>query len=69
MELRENNLTSRSLINKEGYLCIREDINKDFQMRWFVLKDKSLFYFERHGITNPIDVIALEGCNIGNVIL
>lgn len=44
---------------------VRSQVNKNFQRRWFVLKGNLLFYFEKKGDREPIGVIILEGCTIG----
>ncbi|MPC60243.1 Sesquipedalian-1 [Portunus trituberculatus] len=69
MKINEKNLcaysVSPTLIDKEGYLLKKGEVNKNFQRRWFVLKGNLLFYFEKKGDREPIGVIILEGCTIG----
>ncbi|XP_045116588.1 sesquipedalian-1-like [Portunus trituberculatus] len=68
MKINEKNLcaysVSPTLIDKEGYLLKKGEVNKNFQRRWFVLKGNLLFYFEKKGDREPIGVIILEGCTI-----
>lgn len=52
-------------VDYEGYLMKRGDVNKSWQRRFFVLKGNLLFYFEKRGDREPIGVIILEGCTIG----
>lgn len=70
MKLNEKNLiafaVSPTPVDKEGWLNKRGEVNKGFQRRWFVLKGNLLFYFEKKGDKEPVGVIILEGCTIGN---
>lgn len=68
MRINEKNLisfaTSKTPIDREGFLGKKGEVNKNFQKRWFVLKGNLFFYFERKGDKEPIGVIILEGCTI-----
>lgn len=69
MKINEKNLsafaTSATPIDREGWLVKRGEVNKGYQKRWFVLKGNLLFYFEKRGDKEPVGVIILEGCTIG----
>lgn len=56
-------------IDLEGWLQKRGEVNKSWQRRYFVLKGNLLFYFEKKGDREPIGVIILEGCTIGEFVL
>ncbi|XP_044728082.1 ras-specific guanine nucleotide-releasing factor 1-like [Chrysoperla carnea] len=45
-----------------GYLHKRTSDNTKWQMRWFVLYQNLLFYYESEGCTRPSGVLLLEGC-------
>jgi hypothetical protein len=51
--------------DKNGWLLKRGDLNRNYQRRWFVLKGNLLFYFEKAEDREPIGVIVLEGCTVG----
>lgn len=69
MKINDKNLcafaVSATPVDKEGYLNKRGEVNKNFQKRYFVLKGNLLFYFDRKGDKEPVGVIILEGCTIG----
>lgn len=54
--------------DKEGYLMKKGEVNKGFQKRWFVLKGNLLFYFEKCTDREPLGVIILEGCTVGELL-
>uniref|UniRef100_A0A2P2HZT9 PH domain-containing protein DDB_G0275795-like isoform X1 n=1 Tax=Hirondellea gigas TaxID=1518452 RepID=A0A2P2HZT9_9CRUS len=68
MKINEKNLVAFSVaptvVQREGYLLKRGEVNRAFQKRWFVLKGNLLFYFERRGDREPLGVIIMEGCTI-----
>lgn len=72
MKINEKNLcafaVSATPIDKEGYLNKRGEVNKIFQRRYFLLKGNLLFYFDKKGDKEPVGVIILEGCSVGNKI-
>ena len=45
---------------KEGSLSKRGEINKNWKVRWFILKDGKLFYFKRKQDQKPIGSIPLD---------
>jgi sesquipedalian len=51
----------------EGFLSKRGEVNKSFQRRWFVLKGNLLFYFEKKTDKEPLGMIIIEGCTIGEL--
>lgn len=70
MKINEKNLCAFAVsatyaADKEGYLMKKGEVNKGFQKRWFVLKGNLLFYFEKRQDKEPLGVIILEGCTIG----
>lgn len=71
MKINDKNLcafaVSATPVDKEGYLNKRGEVNKNFQKRYFVLKGNLLFYFDRKGDKEPVGVIILEGCTIGEL--
>lgn len=73
MKINEKNLSafavSSTPIDKEGYLTKKGEVNKNFQRRYFVLKGNLLFYFDRKGDKEPVGLIILEGCTIGEYLL
>ena len=70
MKINEKNLcafaSSATPVDREGWLDMRGEVGKSYQRRWFTLKGNLLFYFEKKGDKEPIGVIILEGCTIGN---
>ncbi|KAG8181376.1 hypothetical protein JTE90_008844 [Oedothorax gibbosus] len=68
MKINEKNLinfaSSKSCIDREGWLGKRGEVNKNFQKRWFVLKGNLLFYFEKRDDKEPVGLIILEGCTV-----
>ena len=50
--------------DKEGWLWKCEEITKNWQKFYFVLKGNLLFYFEKRYHKEPIEVIILEGYTI-----
>lgn len=68
MKINEKNLcyfATSPPVDREGWLQKRGEINKSWQRRYFVLKGNLLFYFEKKGDREPLGVIILEGCTIG----
>lgn len=68
MKINEKNLcyfATSPPVDREGWLQKRGDVNKSWQRRYFVLKGNLLFYFEKKGDREPLGVIILEGCTIG----
>lgn len=68
MKINEKNLcyfATSPPIDLEGWLQKRGEMNKSWQRRYFVLKGNLLFYFEKKGDREPLGVIILEGCTIG----
>lgn len=68
MKINEKNLcyfATSPPVDREGWLQKRGDLNKSWQRRYFVLKGNLLFYFEKKGDREPLGVIILEGCTIG----
>lgn len=70
MKINEKNLcvyaiSPTATADKEGYLMKKGEVNKGFQKRWFVLKGNLLFYFEKRYDKEPLGLIILEGCTIG----
>lgn len=69
MKINDKNLSyfasSATPVDKEGWLVKRGEINKAYQKRWFVLKGNLLFYFEKKGDKEPVGLVVLEGCTIG----
>lgn len=55
-------------VDLEGYLTKRGEVNKSWQRRYFVLKGNLLFYFDKRGDREPLGVIIIEGCTIGNIL-
>jgi sesquipedalian len=53
-----------AVVDRQGYLNKRGEVNKSFQRRWFVLKGNLLFYYDKRSDVEPIGVIILEGCSI-----
>ncbi|XP_042899725.1 ras-specific guanine nucleotide-releasing factor 2-like isoform X2 [Parasteatoda tepidariorum] len=47
---------------KKGYLFKRTSENAKWQLRWFVLYQNLLFYYENETSTRPSGAIFLEGC-------
>lgn len=72
MKINEKNLcafaSSATPVDREGWLDMRGEVGKSYQRRWFTLKGNLLFYFEKKGDKEPIGVIILEGCTIGNIL-
>jgi len=69
MKINEKNLIaiangSNLLTDKEGWLSKKNDVNKTFQKRWFVLKGNLLFYFEKKYDKEPVGVLIVEGCTV-----
>ena len=74
MKLNEKNLVamasaSNLSVDKEGYLNKRGEVNKSFRKRWFVLKGNLLYYFEKKIDKEPVGVIIVEGCTVGELSL
>lgn len=73
MKINEKNLcafaSSATPVDREGFLELRCEVGKSYQKRWFVLKGNLLFYFDKKGDKEPVGVIILEGCTIGEFIL
>lgn len=69
MKINEKNLcafaSSATPVDRDGWLDMRGEVNKSYQKRWFVLKGNLLFYFDKKGDKEPVGVIILEGCTIG----
>lgn len=68
MKINEKNLcyfATSPPVDREGWLQKRGEVNKSWQRRYFVLKGNLLFYFEKKGDREPLGVIILEGCTIG----
>ena len=70
MKINEKNLCAYAIsstvaADREGYLMKKGEINKGFLKRWFILKGNLLFYFEKNSDKEPLGVIILEGCTIG----
>ena len=64
MKINEKNLchfACQEPYDKCGFLNKRGEVNKAWQKRWFVLKGKLLFYFEKRTDKEPIGMIILEG--------
>ncbi|OCU02098.1 sesquipedalian-2 [Xenopus laevis] len=68
MKLNERNVvyyaTSKSPVDKRGYLFKKGDRNTSYNKRWFVLKGNTLFYFDNEESREPLGVIILEGCRV-----
>ncbi|KAE8635282.1 hypothetical protein XENTR_v10002566 [Xenopus tropicalis] len=68
MKLNERNLayyaTSKSPVDKRGFLFKKGDRNTSYNKRWFVLKGNTLFYFDNEESKEPLGVIILEGCRV-----
>lgn len=47
---------------KRGYLFKRTSDNNKWQLRWFVLYQNLLFYYENEASNRPSGAIFLEGC-------
>lgn len=47
---------------KKGYMFKRTSDNSKWQLRWFVLYQNLLFYYENEASTRPSGAIFLEGC-------
>lgn len=72
MKINEKNLcmfATTPPVDLEGWLNKRGEINKSWQRRWFVLKGNLLFYFERKGDREPLGMVILEGCTVGNCVM
>lgn len=70
MKINEKNLcvfATSPPYDKEGFLYKRGEVNKSFQKRYFVLKGNLLFYFEKKGDKEPLGLIIVEGCTIGEM--
>lgn len=68
MKINEKNLSVFAVsqpVDLEGYLTKRGEVNKSWQRRFFVLKGNLLFYFEKKGDREPLGLIVIEGCTIG----
>jgi hypothetical protein len=70
MKVNEKNLiaianAAHLVIDKEGWLNKKGEVNKGFQKRWFVLKGNLLYYFEKKNDKEPIGVLIVEGCTVG----
>lgn len=69
MKINEKNLSafasSATPVDREGWLEMRGEVGKNYQRRWFMLKGNLLFYFDKKGDKEPIGVIIIEGCAIG----
>ncbi len=70
MKINEKNLiaianAAHLVIDKEGWLNKKGEVNKGFQKRWFVLKGNLLYYFEKKNDKEPIGVLIVEGCTVG----
>lgn len=68
MKINEKNLcvfATSPPFDYDGFLNKRGEVNKAFQKRYFVLKGNLLFYFERKGDKEPLGLIIVEGCTIG----
>ncbi len=70
MKVNEKNLVaiasaSHLVVDKEGWLNKRGEVNKGFQKRWFVLKGNLLFYYEKKTDREPVGVLVIEGCTVG----
>lgn len=71
MKVNEKNLIaiangSHLVVDREGWLSKRGEVSKGFQKRWFVLKGNLLFYFEKKTDREPLGVLIVEGCTVGN---
>ena len=72
MKVNEKNLiaianASHLVVDKEGWLNKKGEVNKGFQKRWFVLKGNLLYYFEKKTDREPAGVLIVEGCTVGKV--
>ena len=72
MKVNEKNLiaianASHLVVDKEGWLNKKGEVNKGFQKRWFVLKGHLLYYFEKKTDREPAGVLIVEGCTVGKV--
>lgn len=68
MKINEKNLSvfaASQPVDLDGYLTKRGEVNKSWQRRFFVLKGNLLFYFEKKGDREPLGLIVIEGCTIG----
>ncbi|KAM8960754.1 sesquipedalian-1 [Pelodytes ibericus] len=68
MKFNERNLvyyaTSKSPVDKSGFLSKRGERNVAYHKRWFVLKGNMLFYYDHEESREPVGVIILEGCRV-----
>jgi len=69
MKVNEKNLiaianASNLLTDKEGWLNKKNEVNRTFQKRWFVLKGNLLYYFEKKYDKEPVGVLIVEGCTV-----
>jgi len=69
MKVNEKNLmaiaNAENLVtDKEGWLNKKNEVNKSFQKRWFVLKGNLLFYFDKKYDKEPAGVLIVEGCTV-----
>lgn len=72
MKINEKNLcmfATSPPVDLEGFLNKRGEVNKSWQRRYFILKGNLLFYFDKKGEKEPLGVIILEGCTIGEYTL
>ena len=72
MKVNEKNLmaiaNAENLVtDKEGWLNKKNEVNKSFQKRWFVLKGNLLFYFDKKYDKEPAGVLIVEGCTVGKL--
>lgn len=72
MKINEKNLSafasSATPVDRDGWLDMRAEVGKSYQKRWCTLKGNLLFYFDKKGDKEPVGVIVLEGCTIGEPI-
>ena len=74
MKINEKNLIaiasgSNLATDKEGWLNKKNEVNKAFQKRWFVLKGNLLYYFEKKYDKEPVGLLIVEGCTVGKWIV
>ncbi len=72
MKVNEKNLIAIAnaphlVVDKEGWLNKKGEVNKGFQKRWFVLKGNLLYYFEKKTDREPAGVLIVEGCTVGKI--
>jgi len=56
--------SGKEMVDMEGLLWKRGEVNKAFQRRWCTLRGNLLFYSEKKGDKEPLGVIILEGCTV-----